>query len=211
MPMTPKRGGPQTTVANATRTNRRTAYRAGSSDVGPVKRAFGRLGEDCEAHFVEPAWYSFLPQVLVALASAAALGTSLWKDRHPLASIERLSQLADHMSPGTTRDAFTDYRDQRANLWLLEQRAPREGFLLGLGRWLVATSSIALLAWLLLAIMAPTSPQTWIAYVVGLVLIFTSTVVFQRRRKHRRAWIEQEAQWRQLPLPTEASRPSTST
>ena len=177
---------------------------------GPAANlALGSILRDCKARLVQTAWYSFLPQVLVALASVAALGTSLWRERHPLASIERLTQLTDKMRPGATRDGLADYRDQRASLWLLEQRAPREGGLLGLGRWLVAGSAVAFLTWLILAALAPTSAGTWTAYVVGLVSIFASKWAFQKRRKHRRAWIEQEALWRRLPLPVEASRVDT--
>lgn len=142
-----------------------------------------------------------------SLASIGAFGVllfSVWKERHPLRLIERLTEIERDIENTETRRLVQDYRDERVTAWVLIRRAPRESTLRGWAVLLRILGAFTLCLWLLLMAIFDQQLWTWWIYAVGLVLIGTATALEVIRGNKRGAWMHQERAWRDLPEPASA-------
>lgn len=144
-----------------------------------------------------------------ALAGAAAIATVTWtvsRDRHPLAMVERLTAVAVSVRSEAVRQLIEDERDQQATRWVLARRAPAETSARAVGIALFCLGALCLLTWVAGAFVDRWAAWAWISYGAGLLLMFASRTVTGIRVNRRKKWMDQERDWRNLPVDVQAQR-----
>ncbi|MFE4949821.1 hypothetical protein ACFQ9V_06900 [Leifsonia sp. NPDC056665] len=109
-----------------------------------------------------------------------------------------MTAVSEKMSVGAAKQLVDELRDQFVIEWSLRQRAPVFAHFGFAAAALYTAGGLLFVVWILSVVLAKAAAWTWAIYVTSLVALNVAQATKLRQIRKRRAWIEQERQWRGL-------------